>query len=402
MDRFPEHAVEPALSSDGGVGTQGDSHRIQLYNIVLDTSRSLMSAEPDEFDAKLHWVLESVGTHIDADRGGVFRSTADGYERLASWSADGVDPMTRRRADLDSLEWLRSRLEQFDNVPIDRRNDIPPTAALRNRFREADIGAAVVLPIVDDWTLGGFVVFDVLDASREWSNTEVELLRTVADMIGHSLARVRRETKLAAQNERLETFASVISHDLRNPLNVVTGSLHMARQNHDSEHLDRAARAADRMDGLVDQVLNLARQGRDVSDPKRINLNAVSRRAWETVETRDTTLEMATIGHTKGDPKRLREGFENLFRNAIEHGGVPVTVRVGPVDGGFYVEDDGPGIPEPDREAVFKRGYTTDDGTGLGLAIVQSIFEAHGWSIRAREGCDGGARFEITGVHFTD
>ncbi|SDY18589.1 sensor histidine kinase [Halobellus clavatus] len=402
MDRFPERVVEPGPSSNGEAGHPGDSGHIQLYDIVLDTSTSLMSAEPDEFDTKLRWVLESVGTHIGADRGSVFQSMAEGHERVASWSTDGVDPVTRRRAELDSLEWLQERLEQFDNVPIGRLEDVPPRAALRTRFREDDISAAVFLPIVDNWSFGGFVVFDVLDSPREWSDTEVELLRTVADMIGHSLARVRRETKLEAQNERLETFASVISHDLRNPLNVVTGSLHIAQQNQNSEHLDRAVRAANRMDDLVDQVLKLARRGRDVSDPQRLDLDAVFRRAWETVETRATTFEPKPIGHTDGDPERLREAFENLFRNAIEHGGESVTVRVGPIDGGFYVEDDGPGIPESERETVFDRGYTTDGGTGLGLAIVQSIFEAHGWSIGVCEGSDGGARFEVTGVRLVE
>jgi signal transduction histidine kinase len=85
----------------------------------------------------------------------------------------------------------------------------------------------------------------------------------------------------------------------------------------------------------------------------------------------------------------------------VEHGGSDVTVRVGTLDDrpGFYVEDDGPGIPEEVREEVFDRGVTTDDdGTGFGLAIVREIAEAHGWTVRATESDAGGARFEFTGV----
>ncbi|WP_309221729.1 HAMP domain-containing sensor histidine kinase [Halorussus sp. MSC15.2] len=76
-----------------------------------------------------------------------------------------------------------------------------------------------------------------------------------------------------------------------------------------------------------------------------------------------------------------------------------MTVRVGSLDGGFYVEDDGPGIPEDERGRVFERGYTTTaDGTGVGLAVVGDIAERHGWEVRTTESEDGGARFEIRGV----
>ena len=90
---------------------------------------------------------------------------------------------------------------------------------------------------------------------------------------------------------------------------------------------------------------------------------------------------------------------ENLVRNAVEHGGDTVTVTVGDLPGGFYVEDDGPGIPEDERRDVFESGYTTSSGgTGFGLAIVSEIADAHGWSVRVTEGSEGGARVEFTGV----
>jgi signal transduction histidine kinase len=85
----------------------------------------------------------------------------------------------------------------------------------------------------------------------------------------------------------------------------------------------------------------------------------------------------------------------------VRHGGDDVTVRVGRLaDGtGFYVEDDGPGIPDADRDGVFHRGYSTsDEGTGFGLAIVATIADAHGWTVTATAGADGGARFEVTVV----
>ncbi|MDY7083008.1 MAG: HAMP domain-containing sensor histidine kinase, partial [Halobacteria archaeon] len=83
-------------------------------------------------------------------------------------------------------------------------------------------------------------------------------------------------------------------------------------------------------------------------------------------------------------------------RNSVEHAGKDVTVRVGGSENGFYVKDDGEGIPEKERDAVFNTGYTSaNDGTGLGLSIVEKVVEAHGWSIEVSESEEGGARFDI-------
>ncbi len=77
------------------------------------------------------------------------------------------------------------------------------------------------------------------------------------------------------------------------------------------------------------------------------------------------------------------------MRNAVEHGGEDVTVTVGELDDGFYVEDDGPGIPENARDNVFDVGYsTTEDGTGFGLSIVKQVADAHGWTIRVTDGSE--------------
>jgi signal transduction histidine kinase len=105
------------------------------------------------------------------------------------------------------------------------------------------------------------------------------------------------------------------------------------------------------------------------------------------------------------DADRLQQLLENLFRNAVEHGGEEVTVQVGALDdaSGFYVADNGVGIPEESQGKVFDSGYSSaTDGTGFGLAIVKEIVDAHGWMIRVTENSEGGARFEITGIAFPD
>ncbi|MEF8786947.1 MAG: HAMP domain-containing sensor histidine kinase, partial [Haloarculaceae archaeon] len=89
--------------------------------------------------------------------------------------------------------------------------------------------------------------------------------------------------------------------------------------------------------------------------------------------------------------------------DSIKHREQDVTVTVGELDDGFYIADDGVGIPADQREAVFGRGYSTgEDGTGFGLYIVERVVETHGWEITITESVDGGARFEITDVEFVE
>ncbi|WP_240728558.1 ATP-binding protein [Halobellus limi] len=212
-----------------------------------------------------------------------------------------------------------------------------------------------------------------------------------------------RERELTRQNARLEEFASVVSHDLRNPLNVASGRLDLAREECDSEQLEYVADAHDRMGELIDDLLTLARERDTDIEPTPIALDSFVRACWRNVDTGDAEFTLDVEGAISADETQLRQLFENLLRNAVEHGGD--AVRVGTLEDadGFYVEDDGPGIPPDKRGDVFEYGYsTTQGGTGFGLSIAKQCVEAHGWEIRVTDGAEGGARFEITGVDIGD
>ena len=213
--------------------------------------------------------------------------------------------------------------------------------------------------------------------------------------------RKEREREIQRQNERLDEFASIVSHDLRNPLQVASGHLDIAQRECDSESLDTVADAHDRMKALISDLLTLAREGEAVHEPEAVDLASVASDCWATVETDDAAFVTESDLTISADPRRLRQLFENLMRNATEHGGDDVTVSVGALDtgDGFYVADDGEGIPEDERGQVFESGWTTaEDGTGFGLSIVEEVAAAHGWDIAVTESADGGAQFEFTGV----
>lgn len=212
--------------------------------------------------------------------------------------------------------------------------------------------------------------------------------------------RNERQRTLERQKERLDKFTRIVSHDLRNPLNVAEGRLRLAREECDSEHLEALKNAHDRMSTLVDDLITLARAGESLIDVERVELDDVVETSWQNVETASVTLVCQTTSSVKADEGQLHQLLENLFRNGIEHGKAD-TIIVGDLDdkSGFFVEDNGTGIPEDDRHNVFEWGYTTGtDGTGFGLAIVQEIVEAHDWEIAVGESETGGARFEIAGI----
>jgi PAS domain S-box-containing protein len=217
--------------------------------------------------------------------------------------------------------------------------------------------------------------------------------------------RVEREQRLQRERDRLDEFASIVSHDLRNPLNVAEGRVELAQQDCESPHLDGVARAHDRIRGLIEDLLILARQGKSIDEQETVDLASTVDQCWQTVETADASLFVETERTVQADANRLRQLLTNLFRNAIEHAGDDVTVTVGDLDTreGFYVADDGPGIDSGEREAVFETGYSTaDEGTGFGLNIVQEIAEAHEWTIEIADSETAGARFEIAGTDTTD
>jgi PAS domain S-box-containing protein len=234
-----------------------------------------------------------------------------------------------------------------------------------------------------------------------FSDVTTELFSVLGATVEAAMVRAHREKALHRQNDRLDEFASVVAHDLRNPIAAAMAWLEIYRETNDEERLDDLEQTHERMHRLVDDLLVLARETEPVSDAEPVEIETAAVEAWGFVDTREGSLEVDSEstsgpGVVVADRRRLVQSFENLFQNAVEHSEEGVTVRVGGDETGFYVEDDGPGVPEEDRERVFERGYSSrEHGTGFGLAIVEEIADAHGWSVRLTEGRKGGTRVEF-------
>lgn len=269
-----------------------------------------------------------------------------------------------------------------------------------------ELGSYVGAKVTVDGTIWGTLCFASSEPREGDGFTEAErtLVKLMAKWVSYETERERSRETLEDQNDRLQEFTSVVSHDLRNPLNVAQGSLELVQEG-DHSRLEACDEALERMEQLIEELLSLAEQGATTADLEPASVRDCATKAWSMVDTGDAALDLEGECWVRADPDRLQQLLENLFRNALDHGipedgtSADLTVTVGDCEGGFYVADTGRGIPEDERDEVFDIGFTTaEDGTGFGLGIVTRVAEAHDWALEATTAEAGGARFELTGV----
>ncbi|WP_192918455.1 GAF domain-containing protein [Salinigranum salinum] len=364
----------------------------ETYEIVADRDRS--------FREQVQALLDLGRTELGTAYGTLSRIDGDDYVfEVVSAADDSIEagdvvPLSATNCEIAAST---ERTLVLGDVARDA-----PEETDRAGYTEWGIACYIGAPVyVGDDVYGTFCFYDTEPREGQFADWEVTLTDLMSRWVSYELQRRQATEQLQRQNEKLDRVASVVSHDLRNPLEVLRGSLELAEETGEAEHFERCHTALERMGTLVEDLPALARAGRVVDEPVPVDLPALVTASWQTVATGDATLVVDTELTISADESRLRQLLENLFRNCVEHAEDDVTITVGdlPDRTGFSVEDDGPGIPPDDRDAVFEYGYSTgSEGSGFGLAIVREIAEAHGWEVTVVDGSAGGARFEITGV----
>jgi hypothetical protein len=354
-------------------------------------------AESESFDEKVDSALALGREYLDVENGHLTRIDQDTNYWKVLYSTDSPDGQCPPGLVLDLGEtYCRRTLEeepiQLHNASEQGWADDP---ACQIHGLETYHGTGLML---DDKPYG--TVCFVSNGARDHPFTEDETM--FAELISRMLEYELKEKQTKETVERLNRFASVVSHDLRNPLGIAQGNVDLAREKYDDpDELVTASRSLDRMEELIGDVLDLARQSQDVEETSPVSLSAIADDCWAAIDNPESELHIVDDYAFLADHKRIKRLFENIFRNAVEHGGSDIRIQVGrlPDTDGFYIENSGEPIPADDREEIFESGFSTgDDGLGLGLAIVKGIVSAHGWEISVTESSIGGPRFEITGV----
>ena len=379
-------AIAPALTRLGA------DDIAQLRDVLLDAGTTLMSTRSDEVETKIVWTIENVGRQVAVDRIVCYLEEEGAFEPAYHWSSDECDPDAKPFEAFPDPE----ELSTFENVA---RPAIQTADADGGSADTETPPATIHVPLVSDWELIGVLAFES-DEPRAWTEEEVAAYRTFGDLIAHTIARNERRVELRRQTERLEQFSAVVSHDLRNPLNVLSGYLDLVENDIASTNYEAMERAVLRMETLIDDLLMLAKRGDAIDETEPVPVASIAEDAWNSVRAPRATLAVEDdVGRIEADPSRLRQLFENLFRNAVDHGGPDATIEVGTDGGpsdvsGLFVADDGPGVPPEARDSLFDSGFSTAESSGLGLAIVDRIADAHGWELDVRN--DGGAVFEVS------
>ena len=318
----------------------------------------------------------------------VFATTKDNIE------AAGERPDYRVEEDVPAAEtYRRGQPKVFTDLNV-----------TQDEYERGALRSGLYIPVGDHGVFScGNLEPDAYD------QTDVNVVAVLTKLTATALTRIEVDRELRQKRNQLEDFTGTVAHDLRNPLSIADGYLDIARRDPQDVDFEVIQDALDRMEAIIDDLLRLARAGKSLDDVTPVSLADITEEAGQHVQTDGLNVAVEDDIVIDADRERLLHVLENLFRNAIDHNDPPVSLTVGALEAtrtsggasrsGFFVEDDGDGIPPDAREEAFEHGYTSlEGGTGFGLSIVNHVADAHGWSVEITEGRAKGARFEFTNV----
>jgi signal transduction histidine kinase len=412
--------------------------REAILKIVAETGSRLLKAS--DWKSEIDSILESLGRTINASHAYLFENHLNDQGTPATsmrheWTAEA------HPTDLGVSEYQNVPLKEPDfegwyeimsagSPYLGDRQHVSPEDL---HFLQArGMKALLDVPIHVDGVWWGTIGFDDMDHSRLWSSAEVDALLVAANILGTAIERQEVDhrlqeelaqrkqliAELAAKNAELERFTYTVSHDLKAPLFTIRGFLGYLEKdllsgNHDQfiKDAQRIADATEKMQHLLNDLLELSRVGRLMNEPGEIQMGELVRDVLALVqgeiqERRAVAQVQEHLPRVYADRQRISEVLQNLVDNAVKFMGSQPDPRVEIGQAGeengmpiLYVRDNGIGISSEHFERVFGLFNKLDpksEGTGIGLALVRRIIEFHGGRIWVESEAGKGSTFFFT------
>jgi signal transduction histidine kinase len=402
---------------------------------VTSMSTRLLGVHLEELPAVVQQGLGELCDYFGVDRAYALKVDQDFvFDLNVEWWAPDVPQRTTPVLELPieaQRFWFRVlRSGSVVHLPdLDDADEISGGAV--EALRHDGVLSILFLPLHAQGTTVGFVGLEARRSKCSWSAESIALMRTVGELFVSAVERSRAEEALALtareleqrnealerSNRELEQFASIVSHDLKSPLQVVRGFVELlgrevgkATSTETQSYVKAALRGTERMDRLIDDLLAYSRAGQRPASFVPVDLNQVMREvlADSAALARDANVVIAVgpLPMVAGDYTQLRQLLQNLVDNAVKFRRPDVTPEVsvtGSDDDGCWmirVEDNGIGVDHPHREEIFgmfsrvRRGDRP--GSGIGLAVCARVVANHNGQIWVEDGPDGGSAFCFT------
>jgi PAS domain S-box-containing protein len=397
-------------------------NQLRVQQLINEISAELVSVDNQNINDKIMKLLQLTGEFFGVDRSYILRYSDDGkYEtNTHEWCAIDIVPQkdTIINVRLDDFPWWKSQIQKKKIIYIRNLDELPENAALeRTDFIRQGIRTLLCFPILNNNSLIGYFGFDSVNNERSWTGDQIDVIKTLSNILSDALIRVETEKELIRSKELAESasiakseFLSNMSHEIRTPLNGVIGFTDLLRNTSLSsiqkDYLDNAITSANSLLGVISDILDFSKieMGKLELEIVRTDIIQLFENAIDIVKVHASTKGLELLLNIQPDlarfawvdPIRLKQILVNLMGNAVKFTSVgEVELRVdfaltgnGKGKYNISIRDTGIGIREEQKDKLFKAFSQADTsttrrygGTGLGLIISNSLAQKMGSNI---------------------
>lgn len=408
-------------------------HNLKQQQLLAEISFDLINSEV-AFEHKINSTLRRIGDFLNVSRVYIFEDDVTGSmtTNTFEWCNEGIIPQIEELVDVpyDMMRYWPETLLSEGKIFSEDITELPQ--GVRDVLEPQGIISLLVYPLYQKGRMFGFIGFDECNYKRYWDESDMQLLKTISNLIANeyerrrdhmALIKSRKEAWEAAQAK--ETFLANMSHEIRTPMNGVVGMIRALRKTQTSTkqnyYLNTMQRAADNLLVILNDILDLSKMeaGKLNLELKSFALKAALSQPVEVLRPRIEEKGLLVKVHIDsnvspyfiGDPLRIDQIIMNLLGNAVkftDKGTIHLTVLVLEDDYKHQqiqisVRDQGIGMDESFMDQLFEK-FTQENrslaknfgGTGLGLNITKQLVELMGGSITVQSALGLGSTFTVT------